>query len=209
VLTRHGRLAEALEHGQRSTALFLALDHWPALNACRNVQGKVLRMLGRYDEALTAHRTVLADLSGRTDQMAPDVLRYHQAYTLELIGEIMLDLRDWSQASTTFHDARALITTTEQPKHAGEATFHEGMARRRAGEHAKAAECLRSALTLFTDVPARWWRARTLAELAATLDATGDIDEADHHRREALALCQLLDTDQARTLAAELSPTVT
>jgi hypothetical protein len=48
------------------------------------------------------------------------------------------------------------------------------------------------------DVSTRWWRARTLAELAAMLDATGSC------RRETLALCQMLDTDEARTLAVEL-----
>lgn len=79
------------------------------------------------------------------------------------------------------------------------------MARRESGEHAAAAQCLRAALALFIGVPTRWWRARALAELAATLEATGATDEAGHYRREALVLCQALDTEQARTLAAELS----
>jgi hypothetical protein len=36
------------------------------------------------------------------------------------------------------------------------------------------------------------------------LDATGAADEAGSCRRETLALCQMLDTDEARTLAVEL-----
>jgi tetratricopeptide (TPR) repeat protein/transcriptional regulator with XRE-family HTH domain len=203
VLMRLGRLAEALDHNERATALFIELDYWPALNSMGNSQGKILRMLGRYDEALAAHRAVLADLS-RAVQME-SVHPYHRAYTLSLIGEVMLDLCDWPQAAATFHEARALISEKELPTSVGQYALHEGTARRESGEHAAAAQCLQVALTLFTDAPTRWWRARTCAELAATLEATGAVDEAGHYRREALVLCQALDTEQARTLAAELS----
>jgi hypothetical protein len=41
--------------------------------------------------------------------------------------------------------------------------------------------------------------------LAATLDATGATDKACACRREALTLCDELNSDQARTLAAELA----
>jgi tetratricopeptide (TPR) repeat protein len=205
VLIRLGRLDEALDHSRRSTDLFVELDYWPALNSTRNVQGKVLRMLGRYDEALAAHRSVLADLANRARQMAPSVLQYHRAYTMSLVGEILLDLRAWPEAAATFHQARALIDVKKMPMNAAEYAFHEGVARRQSDELTAAAECLRFALTLFTGVPTCWWRTRTLAELAATLDATGAAGEAHELRQEALTLCRTLDTDQARTLAAELS----
>jgi hypothetical protein len=58
---------------------------------------------------------------------------------------------------------------------------------------------------VFTGAAKRWWRARTLAELATTLDQAGTAEQAREHRREALALCGELDTIEARALAAELS----
>ena len=84
--------------------------------------------------------------------------------------------------------------------------LREGTARRQTGEYDAAARCLEFALTVFTDVATRWWRARTLAELTATLDAMGAGDKADRHRSEALALCEELGTDQAKALAAGLIP---
>jgi tetratricopeptide (TPR) repeat protein len=206
VLARLGRLAEALDHNQRSIALFTEIDYWPALNSTRNARGSILRMLHRYDDALAVHRAVLADLSRRTGQLAPGLLGFHRAHTLSLIGAVMLDLRDWPQAATTFHEARALISAKDQPRAVGQYALNEGIARRMSGELAAAAQCLRLARTLFTDVTARWSRARTLAELAATLDAAGAAHEARTCRQEALALCEELDNDQARALAAELSP---
>ena len=75
-----------------------------------------------------------------------------------------------------------------------------------AGEPAAAARCLRYALTLFADVATSWWQARTLAELALSLDEAGAADAAREHRRAALALCEQLGTGLARALAAELEP---
>jgi len=207
VLTNLGQLLDALDHIRRSTELFTDLDYWPALNSTRNAEGRILRMLARYDGALAAHRAVLADLRRRNDQMEPGLLRYHRACTLSFIGEVMLDLRDWPRAATTFRKARMLVTAKDQPTFAGECAFREGTARRQAGEHTAAVECLTVALTLFTGAATRWWRARTLAELAATLDAIGATGWASGCRREALALCGDLDENQALLLAAELTGT--
>jgi tetratricopeptide (TPR) repeat protein len=199
------RLDEALDHIERSIALFTRLGHGLALDRAHNTHGETLRRIGRYDDALAAHRAVLADVARRAGQMPPAAARAHRAHTLTLIGEIMLELRDWPQAAATFRDARALITASEQPWLAGEAAFHEGVARRRAGEADTAARCLRYALTLFADVTTRWWHARTLAELALSLDQAGAADAAREHRRDALALCEQLATGPARALAAELA----
>lgn len=205
VLLQTGQLDEAMDLNERSTVWFTELGAWPAVNSTRNAQGKILRRLGRYGEALTVHRAVLADLGRQAARLPAGVARYHRAFTLSLIGEVMLDLHDWPQAAATFRDARELITAAELPGLAGETAFQEAVARRQAGELTTAAGCLRYALTVFTGAATRWWRARTLAELAATLDQAGTRDQAREHRREALALCGELHTGQARALAAELS----
>jgi tetratricopeptide (TPR) repeat protein/transcriptional regulator with XRE-family HTH domain len=205
-LVERGQLDEALGHIERSIALFTELGNGLALDRTHNTYGEILRRMGRYDEALAAHRAVLTDVARRARQLPPAVARTHRAHTLALIGEVMLELGDWVQAATAFHDARALITASELPTLAGEAAFYEGVARRRAGEPRAALECQRCALTLFADVTTRWWYARTLAELAITLEQAGAADEAREHRRRALVLCDELGTGPARALAAELEP---
>jgi transcriptional regulator with XRE-family HTH domain/tetratricopeptide (TPR) repeat protein len=205
VLTTLGSLVDALDHIQRATARFTELGYWPALNSTRNAEGRILRKLGRHDEALAAHRAVLADLDHRDSELEPSLLAYHRAVTLAFIGEVKLDLRDWDCAAVTFHEARDLVTARDLPAFAGECGFHEGTALRRAGRDADAIECLDVALTLLTGVTARWQRARALVELAGALHATGADEWASEVRGEALALCEELGTDEARALAADLS----
>src|SRR5262249_32307936 len=145
--------------------------------------------MGRYDEALAAHRAVLTETARRADVLPATVTRALRAHALALIGEVLLDQQDWVQAAETFHDARALINANELPGLTGEAARHEGVARRRAGEPPAAVDCLRTAITLFADVTTRSWRASALTELAGTLEQVGAVDEAREHRREALQLC--------------------
>jgi len=206
VLVQSGLAEEALDHVDRSNALFAEIGYQAALNSARHGRGRILRALGRRDEALTQHRAVLADLDRPAGQLPAEATRYHRAYTLSLIGEVMLDLQDWTGAAAMFHDARELISAAELPGLTGQAAFHEGVARRQADDLAAAAGCLRYALTVFSGAATRWWRARTLAELATTLDRIGAIDEAGRHRSRARDLCAELNTTQARALAAELSP---
>jgi tetratricopeptide (TPR) repeat protein/transcriptional regulator with XRE-family HTH domain len=200
------QLDEALDHIQRSIALLTQLGDWQALEQTRNIRGEILRRLGRHEEALAAHRAVLTDIERRAGALPSSVACAHRAHTLVLLGEVLLEVRDWTKAAATFQDARALITATELPGLAGEAAFHEGVARRKAGEPTAAARCLRSALDLFPEVTTRWWRARALAELAITLEQAGRADAAREQRRKALALCDELGTDPARALAAEMQP---
>ena len=111
-----------------------------------------------------------------------------------MVGEVLLDQQDWVQAAETFHDARMLINACELPGLAGEAAFHEGMARRRAGERVAAVDCLQAAITLFAEVTSGSWRARALTELADTLEQAGAVDEAREHRRQARLLGHQLNT---------------
>jgi tetratricopeptide (TPR) repeat protein len=187
-LVHLGQWDEALDHVERSIALFTQLDDWSATSRARNTHGEVLRGMGRYDEALAAHRAVLTETARRTDALPASVMRVLRAYTLALIGEVLLDQRDWIPAAETFHDARTLINANELPGLAAEAALHEGVARRRAGETTAAADCLQAAIALFADVTTHSWRARALTELADTLEQAGAVDEARAHRGQARLL---------------------
>jgi tetratricopeptide (TPR) repeat protein len=187
-LTHLGKWDEALDSIELSIALFTELDDWFATSRARNALGEVLRAMGRYDEALAAHRTVLTETARRTTARPAAVMRAVRAHALALIGEVLLDQQDWAQAAETFHDARILINGNELPGLAAEAALHEGVARRNAGQTAAAVDCLQAAITLFADVTARSWRVRALTELADTLEQAGAVDEAREPRRQASLL---------------------
>jgi tetratricopeptide (TPR) repeat protein/DNA-binding XRE family transcriptional regulator len=196
-LVHLGKWDEALHSIELSIALFTELDDWSATNRARNTLGEVLRGMGRYDEALAAHRTVLTETARRTTALPAAVTRAVRAHTLGLIGEVLLDQQDWTQAAETFHHARTLINANELPGLAAEAALHEGVARRHAGQTVAAVDCLQVAITLFADVTTRSWRARALTELADTLEQAGAMDEAREPRRQARLLSTELDTDAA------------
>ena len=76
--------------------------------------------MGRYDDALAAHRAVLAEAARRAGQMPPAVARAHRAHTLTLIGEIMLELRDRDAASPGLTPLRHHLTREENTMAAGD-----------------------------------------------------------------------------------------
>ncbi|HEV2371031.1 MAG TPA: NB-ARC domain-containing protein [Streptosporangiaceae bacterium] len=181
------RPEEALAPNIRATALFAELNYGQITGA-RNTQGRILRMLGRHDEALAAHRAALADLETWDDQMTPDLLQYYRGVSLMFVAEVLFEMKDWPAAAATFQSARSHLSTDDQPHVAGEAALYEGVARRHCQEHAEAVACLREALTLFSEAATPAWCERTLTELAATLTAKGDLEEAAECRRAAAAL---------------------
>ena len=204
VMMRLGRLDEALEYARRSVGMSGEVGHWLNQAPIRNAVGAILRALHRYDEALAVHRAVLADCDAHRDEINLDSMRFFRSITLGAIGQVLVDTRDWRQAADTFRESRALFNEGGFSLEAAKTALHEGMARRKSGDHTAAGECLRIALSQFTDATTRWWRAQTLAELTALLDTTGDVDTARDYRQQALTLCRQLGTDAASQLAAEL-----
>lgn len=205
VLGLLGRHEEAFELNERAVALFTKLDDRSALRSARNREGRILRMLGRHEEALAAHQAVLESLARDEATMEPGIHRFHRSIALRRMADVHHDAGRWTVAAACYHEAGDLLDAREVPRDAAALAVGEGAALRLAGEPAAAVRRLRFALTLYADVAARWWRARTLAELALAFDDLGDAEAARTSRDEALALCAELDTAQARALAAELS----
>ncbi|WP_236792956.1 tetratricopeptide repeat protein [Amycolatopsis sp. GM8] len=205
VLMRIGRLDEALARARHAVGLARELEFWLGQGTIRNTLGAILRVHGRLDEALAVHRAVLADVESRYGEANPEARRFFHATTLFNLGVDLNASGGWQRAASTFREARSLFRQGGFRLEEAQVALNEGRARREVGQHAFARVCLQLALMAFTGVPLRWERARTLAELA-TLDlATGDPRAAHVHRLQALALCEELGTEEARTLAADLS----
>lgn len=205
VLTRLGRLPEALEHARRGVDLAREMNFWLGQGTIRNTLGAILRVHGRADEALAVHRGVLVDVEARYGEANPDARRFFHSWTLLNIGLALNEAGRWQRAASTFREARSLFRQGGFWLEEAQAAFHEARARREVGQHAFAGVCLEMALTAFTGVHLRWQRARTLAELSTLYVVTGDTQAAQDHRHQALALCEELGTGEARALAAGLT----
>jgi tetratricopeptide (TPR) repeat protein len=187
-LVRMARPEEALAPNMRATAIFTDLNYGAGITGSQNTRGRILRMLGRYAEALAAHQAVLADLETWDDQMTPEVLQFARGDNLMAIAEVLFEIKDWPAAAASYRSARALLSTDDQPRVVAEAALYEGVARRHCQDYVAAVACLRSALALYSEgtTPDRYERA--LIELAATLTAKGDLEEAAECRRAVAAL---------------------
>ncbi|GHF52079.1 transcriptional regulator with XRE-family HTH domain/energy-coupling factor transporter ATP-binding protein EcfA2 [Amycolatopsis bartoniae] len=205
VLLRLGCLDEALGYAREAVELAGELEFWLGQGNIRNVLGSILRAQGRADEALAVHRAVLADVEAHYGEANPDARRFFHSSTLLAIGLDLNEAGRWQRAARTFREARSLSRQGGFSLEEGYAALNEGRARREVGQHAFAGVCLQLALTAFTGVALRWQRARTLAELKALSVVIGDTAAAEEYRREALALCEELGTEEAKTLAAELA----
>ncbi|WAL64304.1 tetratricopeptide repeat protein [Amycolatopsis cynarae] len=204
VLLRMGRTDEALAHVRRAVAGARRLGFWTGQGTVLNTLGEILRAAGKPREALSVHRSVLSYMELYRGGATADTYRFFRSRTLQMIGADLAELADWPRAARRYRAARELFREGRNTVEEAEAAVQEGVAWREAGDHAAAADCLRSALAEFTEPAARWSRARTLVELAKTLELTGQAGAAAEHRRTALHLCRRLGTPAARRLAAEL-----
>ncbi|OXM72909.1 MULTISPECIES: ATP-binding protein [Amycolatopsis] len=203
VLLRLGRPAEALDHVERAVGL-ADMDFWLGQGSIRNVLGRVLCAVGRPGEALLVHREVLADTDRHREDANPFTYRFFRALTFQLMGRALTETGDWPGGAEAFRTARTLFEKGGFAVPGAECAVQEGTAWREAGRLGLAEDCLQAALGVFTDVLTRWQRAQALAELAQVLEATGRRARAEEHRREALTLCETLDTEAAAELGKRL-----
>ncbi|GAB2989968.1 helix-turn-helix transcriptional regulator [Amycolatopsis acidiphila] len=205
VLMRLGRPEEALEHIRPAAAVSAELGFWAGQGPIRNALGQVLGAVGRPEEALAVHREVLADTELRRAEANPNTYLFFRSLIFRLIGMDLGAMGEWPEAARAHRTARSLFAEAGDPRGAAGSALDEGRAWRAAGEHARALDCLRAALSALTEPFTRWQRAQTLAELACVLELSGSRAAAREHRHDAIILCGQVGTDAAERLAAELT----
>lgn len=162
--------------------------------------GLALHDLGRYDEAVTAHRDAVAgfrqaDSVAHRNVLAVGLLRL--AETLEATGDL-------AAANATFREAGAIAVGVDSHLVEALAWFGCGRCRHELGDPRRAEEHLDLALRVCTDLGDRWLLARVLHRRASVLDKV-DPGRARADRERALEICRRLDTARSRALAASLS----
>jgi tetratricopeptide (TPR) repeat protein len=139
---------------------------WTVQAGLRVRLGRVLRASGRAEEALSVHRTVLADGEIHRDQASNETRRWITSIARMEIGRCLTNLGQWKTAAETFDQARRAFTQSNLPNLEADAALHEGTAWRMAGEYARARIRLEQALLASSDTAARSRRKQVLAELA-------------------------------------------
>ncbi|TVT62500.1 tetratricopeptide repeat protein [Amycolatopsis rhizosphaerae] len=173
VLMRLGRLDEAREHAQQSCLLAGEFGFWTMQISVRNRLGRVLRAMGRYEEAIAVHRRLIEDAERHQDEAPQGTRLWMTGVVVEEIGHSLKGLKEWRQAAETFRDVRWVYTKGGMPSLAADAALYEGSAWREAGEYARARECLQLALDALTDSMVWTRRDEVLAELRRLPPADG------------------------------------
>lgn len=164
-----GDLAPALVHVQRGAELNAELNaesnFWCHHADAQYHLGRVLEMMGRYEEALAVHRAVLAGSVGYSGSRFV-VWRKMEACTRMGIGSCLHSMGEWRLAAETFDQARSGYLGIDSAANAGDASLKAGRAWLEAGEYALARERLRDALELYGDPAPQRVMAEVHAELA-------------------------------------------
>ncbi|HEY0534881.1 MAG TPA: tetratricopeptide repeat protein, partial [Actinoplanes sp.] len=167
-LMRLGRFEEAREHAIESTRLAGDLGFWPMQVPLRHRLGRVLRVMGRYDEALAVLQQLIADAEEHRDGVPPENRLWMIGFVVEELAHTLKELKQWRRAAESYREARTAYTSYaagDGAHLAAAIAFHEGKAWREAGEDTRARECLNLALDALTDRNASIRREEVLAEL--------------------------------------------
>jgi tetratricopeptide (TPR) repeat protein len=144
-LMRLGRFEKAREHALESTRLAEELAFWPIQHPIRYRLGRVLRVIGRHDEALAVLQQLIKEAAQHQDAIPPENRLRMNGFVVEEIAHTFRDLKQWRRAAESYREARTAYTSyaVGDGTHLGAAVaFHEGIAWREAGEYSKARECL-------------------------------------------------------------------
>lgn len=168
-LLRLGRAEEALGHAERAMELAPRIGLWEGQCMICNVMGSILTKLGRYEEALSAHRAVLAAVGDYRHEVKTELQAYPVCESLLGSGHALAGLGQWRLAAKTYREARRLFRDNGFHLDEAESALSEGIALREAGEPAEARNCLRFALAILTGMSGMRvlrQRERALDELA-------------------------------------------
>jgi tetratricopeptide (TPR) repeat protein len=178
-----GRYDRALTTVRQGAAIAERLSRTVAVrNPNVRAEGEILMRLGRYAEALHAHRRQLASFSGREGHYA--------AIEIGEIGVVHRHLGHHRLAVLLLRRARAMKRDTGNRGGEAETLSELGSAHRGLGRLDEAAACQREALALAVEVGDPNLESRVRNDLAGTLRAAGDAAEAFRLHAAALALAE-------------------
>ncbi|MFI6079364.1 ATP-binding protein [Actinoplanes sp. NPDC051343] len=167
-LMRLGRFDEAREHTLESTRLAGELAFWPVQVPIRHRLGRLLRVMGRHDQALAVLEELIEDAEEHRDELPPENRLWMTGFVVEEIAHTLKELKQWRRAAESYREARTAYTSYaagDGAHLAAAIAFHEGTAWHEAGEDARARECLELALNALTDRDVSIRREEVLAEL--------------------------------------------
>jgi tetratricopeptide (TPR) repeat protein len=150
-LNGQGRSEEALDHMRRACLVSEEFDFWSLRMPARNGLSRILRALGRHEEALSVCRELLADLEPHLGERSSRTRLRTKAFVTLGIGECLVGMGRWRAAAEAFHESRQLFADTASEVDAACVALDEGDAWLKAGERAFARECLQDALTTYGD----------------------------------------------------------
>ena len=148
-----------------------------------------LTSMGRLDEALALHQTVLAQRRTSRGDAHPDV-----AETLTNLAGVQIRQSDYQDAVATLTEAMAILESSVGTNHPHYATAlsNLGIAYRHLGKGEKALECYERALETFETIhgPDHVLVGTTAINLGNRLWALGRAEEADEYFRRALTILE-------------------
>ncbi|MET0136159.1 MAG: NB-ARC domain-containing protein [Kibdelosporangium sp.] len=165
ILMELGSLPDALQHTLQAQALSDGFGFWAMQIAIRYRLGRILLALERSEEALTTLRGLLADAERLQGDGASTTRRSMVAIVRNGVASCLYAMGEWRAAAEMFAAIQQVFVDAGSPGSAADAAVDEGKAWLAAGEHGRARECLRSALSAYRELGLAEQQAQVVAEL--------------------------------------------
>jgi tetratricopeptide (TPR) repeat protein len=163
---RTNRLDEALDHMRLAGVLAEEFGFWSVRVSVRNRLGRIFQALERWDEALSVHSELLADIFRQEEEVSEEQRRWQATLTRVELGRCLFAKGEWRHAAETFRETREALVAMGAAGPDADAAMNEGKAWLEAGEYARAREALSYALEAYGDSAPADRRDQVLAALA-------------------------------------------
>ncbi|MGW6449977.1 helix-turn-helix domain-containing protein [Lentzea sp. NPDC055074] len=150
-MLRRGRVEEGMAHLRRAYEMspehdFFDLGIWMAI-----AYGHALLAVGRLDDALALHQTMLAEIDRRRGESNHDMETKAKTMAYAIAADCFAALSRWHEAAEGYRAARLALDDEQRAGYRDSAglALSEAKAWRQAGCHDEARQCLRYALCRF------------------------------------------------------------
>jgi tetratricopeptide (TPR) repeat protein len=200
IYVRTDRAEQAVEPARQAAELFAGMGYRLGESAAVNMWGVALAKLGRFAEAVRAHRSVLDFYRTETGLSSTGAL-IAQASTLMHLGGALGGWGRWRAAANAYDRAGRLFQRCGAAFGEATAAYRHGLALCSLARDDDASAQLRQARLLFAGIPSPWWEAQTLHALAELADRAAVAGVTGRRLREqALDRCVDLDAPEAVAL---------